>query len=222
MPRSVILGASRRSNVQLRGQQIGLGIAKPHRPRDVFRPHQPHQCSTHGALLRRTAPHKLPPTPPRPTLLTHQLTLPVAPQHASLASSMTTPKPAALPSSARNLAADAPVIPDPTTTTSAADGSAAVVRCPSRNGDGSLCQKEAVEFSVGRPALLCGPGGAGTLAILGGRGEGRGGGGADGHGTSRRLCGASGRLVQRLGRWDGDVGTASWRVHRAGVVFHAV
>lgn len=92
--------------------------------------------------------------------LENLLTLPVAPQHASLASSITTFIPLALPSSAKNRAAEAPVIPDPTTTTSATDGNSGVVRCPSRNFEGSLCQNDAVDFSLGRPALLLEPEGA--------------------------------------------------------------
>ena len=60
----------------------------------------------------------------------------------------------ALASSARNRAADAPVMPEPTMTISAVGGSSGVVRCPRRNSDGSLCQNEAVDFSVGRPAIL--------------------------------------------------------------------
>jgi len=67
---------------------------------------------------------------------------------------MTTFIPRALSSSARNRAAEAPVIPDPTTTTSAVGGNSGVVRWPSRNFEGSLCQNEAVDFSLGRPALL--------------------------------------------------------------------
>lgn len=81
-------------------------------------------------------------------------TLPVAPQQASRASSMTTLSPFDLLSSARNLAADAPVIPEPTMTTSASFGKATLVRCPSRNSEGSLCQKEAEDFSEGRLAML--------------------------------------------------------------------
>ena len=81
-------------------------------------------------------------------------TLPVAPQHASRASSITMLKSLARASSARNRAADAPVMPEPTTTTSAVGGRFGVVRCPRRNSDGSLCQNEAVDFSEGRPAML--------------------------------------------------------------------
>ena len=60
----------------------------------------------------------------------------------------------ALASSAKNRAADAPVIPEPTMTISAVGGRFGVVRCPRRNSDGSLCQNEAVDFSEGRPAIL--------------------------------------------------------------------
>ena len=60
----------------------------------------------------------------------------------------------ALASSAKNRAADAPVIPEPTMTISADGGRFGVVRCPRRNSDGSLCQNEAVDFSEGRPAIL--------------------------------------------------------------------
>ena len=81
-------------------------------------------------------------------------TLPVAPQHASRASSITMLRSLALASSARYRAADAPVIPEPTMTISAAGGSFGVVRCSRRNSDGSLCQNEAVDFSEGRPAIL--------------------------------------------------------------------
>jgi len=81
-------------------------------------------------------------------------TLPVAPQHASRASNMTILNSFALSSSAKNLAADAPVIPEPTITMSASDGKSTVVRWPSRKSEGSLCQKEAVEFAVGRLAML--------------------------------------------------------------------
>ena len=60
----------------------------------------------------------------------------------------------ALASSAKYRAADAPVIPEPTMTISAVGGSSVVVRWPSRNCDGSLCQNEAVDFSEGRLAIL--------------------------------------------------------------------
>jgi len=81
-------------------------------------------------------------------------TLPVAPQHASRASNITILKFRARSSSAKNRAADAPVIPEPTITMSASDGNSTVVRCPSRRSEGSLCQKEAVESRVGRLAIL--------------------------------------------------------------------
>lgn len=73
-------------------------------------------------------------------------TLPVAHQHASRASSITTLNLLALASSAKNLAADAPVIPEPTMTMSASVGRSGVVRWPRRKWEGSLCQNEAVEF----------------------------------------------------------------------------
>ena len=81
-------------------------------------------------------------------------TLPVAPQHASRASSITMLRSLALASSAKNRAADAPVMPEPTMTISAIGGIFGVVRCPRRNSDGSLCQNEAVEFSEGRSAAI--------------------------------------------------------------------
>ena len=80
-------------------------------------------------------------------------TLPVAPQHASRASSITILRSLALASSARNLAADVPVMPEPTMTMSASAGRSGVVRCPRRNSEGSLCQNEAVESGVGRLAI---------------------------------------------------------------------
>ena len=83
-----------------------------------------------------------------------RLTLPVAPQQASRASNITTLNPLALASSAKNLAAEAPVMPEPTMTTSALLGSSVVVRWPKRNSDGSLCQKEAVESLLGSLAIL--------------------------------------------------------------------
>lgn len=82
-------------------------------------------------------------------------TLPVAPQQASLASSSTMLLSFALSSSARNLAAEVPVIPLPTITISASAGSSSVVRCPMRNSFGSLCQKELVEAGVGSVARSC-------------------------------------------------------------------
>lgn len=63
--------------------------------------------------------------------------------------------PFVLSSSAKNLAAEAPVIPEPTITTSASDGSLSVVRWPSRNFEGSLCQNEAVDSGVGRLDISC-------------------------------------------------------------------
>lgn len=84
-----------------------------------------------------------------------QLTRPVAHQHASLASSTTILFPFALASSLRNLAADVPVMPVPTITISASEGSFSVVRCPSKNSFGSLCQKEFVDVGVGREARGC-------------------------------------------------------------------
>jgi hypothetical protein len=83
------------------------------------------------------------------------LTLPVAPQHASLASSSTTDLPFALSSSERYLAAEVPVMPLPTITTSASAGRSSVVRWPSRNWLGSLCQNESDEVGVGRVARCC-------------------------------------------------------------------
>lgn len=76
-----------------------------------------------------------------------KLTLPVAPQHASLASSSTT----LLPWLTSSLAAKVPVMPLPTTTTSASAGSWGVVRWPSSLLEGSLCQKEDVLCGEGRP-----------------------------------------------------------------------
>ena len=63
-------------------------------------------------------------------------------------------RPFALASSAKNLAAEAPVMPEPTMTMSALSGSSEVVRWPKRNEDGSLCQKEAVDVGVGRLAMF--------------------------------------------------------------------
>lgn len=83
------------------------------------------------------------------------LTLPVAHQHASLASRTTMLLPFALASSVRYLAADVPVIPVPTTTMSASAGSSSVVRCPSKNLFGSLCQNEFVDVGVGRVERGC-------------------------------------------------------------------
>lgn len=84
-----------------------------------------------------------------------RLTRPVAHQHASLASSTTMLFPFALSSSLKNLATDVPVIPVPTQTMSASAGSSSVVRCPSKNLFGSLCQKELVDVAVGSEARLC-------------------------------------------------------------------
>ena len=91
------------------------------------------------------------------------LTRPVAPQQASLASSIKICRSFERSSSARNRAADAPVIPLPTITTSALVGSSGVVRWPRRNRDGSLCQKEAVDFGDGRLAL---PGDCSYLIVI--------------------------------------------------------
>lgn len=84
-----------------------------------------------------------------------KLTLPVAHQHASLASSTTMLFPFALSSSLRNLAADVPVMPVPTITISASAGNSSVVRCPSRNSFGSVCQNELDEVGVGKEARGC-------------------------------------------------------------------
>lgn len=83
-------------------------------------------------------------------------TLPVAHQHASRASSITILRSLALVSSAKNLAADVPVMPEPTMTMSASAGRLGVVRWPRRNSEGSLCQNEAVESGVGRLAMFQG------------------------------------------------------------------
>ena len=83
-------------------------------------------------------------------------TLPVAHQHASRASSITILKSLALASSARNLAADVPVMPEPTMMMSASAGRWEVVRWPRRNLEGSLCQNEAVESGGGRLAMPLG------------------------------------------------------------------
>lgn len=87
------------------------------------------------------------------------LTLPVAPQHASLASSMTTsgrwPNEFVLapPSPFRICRAMLePDIPLPIITTSAVAGNSLVDRWPRSSGDGSVCQKESVDFGVGRDA----------------------------------------------------------------------
>ncbi|KAH0547985.1 hypothetical protein GP486_008274, partial [Trichoglossum hirsutum] len=72
-------------------------------------------------------------------------------EHASLASTMTTLKPA---DSARYLAQKAPVIPLPMMTTWADEGSSGVLRWWRRKGDGERCQKECVELEDGRLAGL--------------------------------------------------------------------
>jgi len=61
--------------------------------------------------------------------------------------------PLALSSSARNLAAEEPVIPDPTMTISALEGSSGVVLWPRSTFDGSLCQNDLLELGTGSPAL---------------------------------------------------------------------
>lgn len=81
------------------------------------------------------------------------LTRPVAPQHASLASNITTFRFSSGYSSRRWKADDAPHIPLPMMTTSAFVGRDGVVRWPSRTLDGALCQKDFVEFGVGKLAL---------------------------------------------------------------------
>lgn len=45
-----------------------------------------------------------------------------------------------------------PVIPLPIITTSVVEGKALVDRCPRSSGDGSVCQKESVDFGVGSAA----------------------------------------------------------------------
>jgi hypothetical protein len=84
-----------------------------------------------------------------------RLTLPVAHQQASRASSTTMLFPFALSSSLRNRAADVPVMPVPTITISASDGSSSVVRWPSKNLFGSLCQNEFEDVGVGSVARAC-------------------------------------------------------------------
>lgn len=80
------------------------------------------------------------------------LTLPVAPQQASLASSITTFQ---FPcSSLRYLAALTPVIPLPIITTSAYSGSSSVVLWPNRNLEGSECQNDLLGFGTGNGAGL--------------------------------------------------------------------
>ncbi len=80
------------------------------------------------------------------------LTRPVAPQHASLASNITIFRIFPRSSCLRKCAAQAPDIPLPMMTTSACVGRAAVVRCPKRILEGSLCQNDLVELAVGRLA----------------------------------------------------------------------
>lgn len=77
-----------------------------------------------------------------------RLTRPVAPQHASRDSSITTP----IPPVTNSRAANVPVIPLPTTTTSAVDGRSSEVRWPSNFLDGSRCQYEWVLLGVGSSA----------------------------------------------------------------------
>lgn len=77
-----------------------------------------------------------------------KLTRPVAPQQASLASSKST----VFPPCTSSCAAKVPVIPLPTTTTSAELGKLSVVRWPSSVSAGSLCQNDLVLSGVGRPA----------------------------------------------------------------------
>lgn len=63
--------------------------------------------------------------------------------------------PFALSSSLKNRAADVPVMPVPTITISALEGSSSVVRWPSKNLFGSLCQNEFDDVGVGRVAREC-------------------------------------------------------------------
>ena len=77
----------------------------------------------------------------------------MAHQHASRASSITILSAFALGSSAKNLAADAPVIPDPTIIMSASVGRSGVVRWPRRYLEGSECQNEAVDSADGKLAM---------------------------------------------------------------------
>ena len=79
-------------------------------------------------------------------------TRPVAPQHASLASNITILRSFPRSSSRRKCAALEPDIPLPIITTSASVGKDAVVRCPRRIVEGSLCQNDLVELAVGRLA----------------------------------------------------------------------
>ncbi|MAD85433.1 MAG: hypothetical protein CL912_20930 [Deltaproteobacteria bacterium] len=80
------------------------------------------------------------------------LTRPVAPQHASLASNITTFKFFPASSSRKKWAAEVPDSPLPTITRSASVGKDSVVRYPSRILEGWLCQNEFVELGVGRLA----------------------------------------------------------------------
>lgn len=84
----------------------------------------------------------------RPQIYKAKLTRPVAPQHASLASSINTD----LPPLTSSRAANAPVMPLPTTTMSAAAGSSCVVRCPNSVWDGSWCQYDLVLSVLGKSA----------------------------------------------------------------------
>jgi len=79
-------------------------------------------------------------------------TRPVAPQHASLASNITILRSFPRSSCRRKCAALEPDIPLPIITTSASVGKDAVVRCPRRIVEGSLCQNDLVELAVGRLA----------------------------------------------------------------------
>lgn len=79
-------------------------------------------------------------------------TRPVAPQHASRASSITMLFPFERSSWARYRAMEAPVMPLPMITISASLGSSRVVLWPRRNSLGSLCQKDLLDSLVGRVA----------------------------------------------------------------------
>lgn len=89
-----------------------------------------------------------------------RLTRPVAPQHASRASSISTP----LPPATSSWAANVPVMPLPTTTRSAVDGRPSVVRWPSSFLHGSRCQYESVLLVVGGSA--CSPWGAKPVMVM--------------------------------------------------------
>lgn len=78
-------------------------------------------------------------------------TLPVAPQQASLASSMTTLISREAISSAICCAINAPDMPLPIITISAVVGNSLVVRWPKRNFEGSQCQKDLVGCRDGKP-----------------------------------------------------------------------